>query len=69
MSHPHRVHSRRKLLDEVWGDDVYVEERTVDAHVRRLRHGLAPTHDAMIETVRGVGYRFASDSATDEAAR
>lgn len=62
MTHPHRVHSRRKLLDKVWGDDVFVEERTVDVHVRRLRHSLGPRHDALIETVRGVGYRFGSDA-------
>jgi two-component system phosphate regulon response regulator PhoB len=50
--------TRRKLLDEVWGDDVYVEERTVDVHVRRLRRALPAPHDELIETVRGSGYRW-----------
>lgn len=59
MRHPDRVLTRAQLLDGVWGDDVYIEERTVDAHVRRLRLALAPTgHDQSIETVRGEGYRF-----------
>ncbi|MBX6393597.1 MAG: phosphate regulon transcriptional regulator PhoB [Burkholderiales bacterium] len=61
MAHPERVHSRAQLLDRVWGDHVYVEERTVDVHIRRLRKALAPTgHDRLIETVRGSGYRFAA---------
>lgn len=64
MTHPQRAFSRRKLLDEVWGDHVFVEERTVDVHIRRLRHALAPTgHGALIETVRGIGYRFRSEPA------
>jgi two-component system phosphate regulon response regulator PhoB len=50
--------SRRQLLDEIWGDDVYVEERTVDVHVRRLRRALPPEHGDFIETVRGLGYRW-----------
>lgn len=50
--------TRRKLLDEVWGDDVYVEERTVDVHVRRLRRALPARHGELIETVRGLGYRW-----------
>jgi two-component system phosphate regulon response regulator PhoB len=50
--------TRRKLLDEVWGDDVYVEERTVDVHVRRLRKALPARHGELIETVRGLGYRW-----------
>jgi two-component system phosphate regulon response regulator PhoB len=59
MAHPGRVFARTRLLDEVWGDHVFVEERTVDVHIRRLRQALAPTgHDALIETVRGVGYRL-----------
>jgi len=59
MTHPGRIFSRTTLLDEIWGHDVYVEERTVDVHIRRLRQGLAPDgHDALIETVRGLGYRF-----------
>ncbi|MEY3632674.1 MAG: phosphate regulon transcriptional regulatory protein PhoB [Betaproteobacteria bacterium] len=61
MTHPERVHSRSYLLDQVWGDHVYVEERTVDVHIRRLRKALEPTgHDALIETVRGSGYRFSA---------
>lgn len=59
MTHPGRIFSRARLLDEIWGHDAYVEERTVDVHIRRLRQGLAPAgHDAPIETVRGLGYRF-----------
>jgi len=59
MTHTNRVYSRAQLLDEVWGDHVFVEERTVDVHVRRLRQVLAPTgHDRLIETVRGMGYSF-----------
>ncbi|GAA5174981.1 phosphate regulon transcriptional regulator PhoB [Niveibacterium umoris] len=62
MTHPERVHSRAQLLDQVWGDHVFVEERTVDVHIRRLRCALEPTsHDALIQTVRGAGYRFSSD--------
>ena len=61
MTHPERVHTRAQLLDQVWGDHVYVEERTVDVHIRRLRQALeASGHDALIETVRGTGYRFAA---------
>ena len=57
MTHPNRVYARAQLLDEVWGDHVFIEERTVDVHIRRLRAGLAPTgHDTLIETVRGSGY-------------
>ena len=60
MTHPERVHSRKQLLDRVWGDHVFIEERTVDVHVKRLRDALAPAGcAAMIETVRGVGYRLA----------
>lgn len=59
MTHPDRIHSRGKLLDEVWGDQVSVEERAVDIHVRRLRRALEPTgHSRLIETIRGMGYRF-----------
>jgi len=59
MTHPDRVYSRAQLLDEVWGDHVFVEERTVDVHIRRLRQELHPTgHEGLIETVRGTGYRF-----------
>jgi len=60
MTHPERVHSRSQLLDRVWGDHVFIEERTVDVHVKRLREALATVSAAsMLETVRGVGYRFA----------
>jgi two-component system phosphate regulon response regulator PhoB len=60
MTHPERVHSRAQLLDRVWGDHVFIEERTVDVHVKRLREALAPVHCAgLVETVRGAGYRFA----------
>ncbi|HJQ63862.1 MAG TPA: phosphate regulon transcriptional regulator PhoB [Burkholderiales bacterium] len=59
MTHPERVYSRAQLLDEVWGDRVFVEERTVDVHIRRLRQTFKPTgHEELLETVRGVGYRF-----------
>jgi two-component system phosphate regulon response regulator PhoB len=59
MTHPERVHSRAQLLDQVWGDHVFIEERTVDVHIRRLRKSLETSgHDALIETVRGSGYRF-----------
>jgi two-component system phosphate regulon response regulator PhoB len=59
VTHPERVWSRAQLLDEIWGDHVFVEERTVDVHIRRLRKALEPTgHDGLIETVRSAGYRF-----------
>jgi two-component system phosphate regulon response regulator PhoB len=59
MTHPERVHSRSQLLDRVWGDHVFIEERTVDVHVKRLREALTPVGCApMIETVRGAGYRL-----------
>ena len=59
MTHPERVHSRGALLDKVWGDHVFIEERTVDVHIKRLREALAPAGCAeLIETVRGAGYRF-----------
>ena len=59
MAHPERVHSRAQLLDRVWGDHVFIEERTVDVHVKRLREALTPVQCAhMIETVRGAGYRL-----------
>jgi len=61
MSHPERVYSRSQLLDRVWGSNVYVEERTVDVHIRRLRKVLEPHgYDALIQTVRGSGYRFST---------
>jgi two-component system, OmpR family, phosphate regulon response regulator PhoB len=59
LSHPERVHSRSQLLDKVWGDHVFIEERTIDVHVKRLREALAPVRCAhLIETVRGAGYRL-----------
>ncbi|AFJ02958.1 Phosphate regulon transcriptional regulatory protein PhoB (SphR) [Methylophaga frappieri] len=62
MKNPDRAYNRSQLLDFVWGDTVYIEERTVDVHIRRLRKALEPTeHDALIQTVRGVGYRFSAD--------
>jgi two-component system phosphate regulon response regulator PhoB len=64
MSHPERVYSRSLLLDRVWGANVYIEERTVDVHVRRLRKVLeASRADRYIQTVRGAGYRFSSRTA------
>jgi len=57
MKHPERVHSRQQLLDRVWGDQVFIEERTVDVHVKRLREALGPA-GALVETVRGAGYRI-----------
>jgi two-component system phosphate regulon response regulator PhoB len=57
MGHAERVHSRGQLLDRVWGDHVFIEERTVDVHVKRLREALGDAA-AMLETVRGAGYRF-----------
>jgi len=62
MTHPERVHSRAQLLDQVWGDHVFVEERTVDVHIRRLRKALEPSrHDRLIQTVRGAGYRLSTN--------
>jgi two-component system phosphate regulon response regulator PhoB len=61
MTHAERVHSRTQLLDQVWGDHVFVEERTVDVHIRRLRKALEPTElDSLVQTVRGTGYRFSA---------
>jgi two-component system phosphate regulon response regulator PhoB len=60
LARPERVHTRTQLLDQVWGDQVYIEERTVDVHIRRLRLALEPFgQDRIIETVRGAGYRLA----------
>jgi two-component system phosphate regulon response regulator PhoB len=57
LTHPGRIYSRAQLLDQVWGDHVYIEERTVDVHIRRLRKALEPSgHDSLIDTVRGAGY-------------
>jgi len=61
MSHTERVYNRTQLLDKVWGTNVYVEERTVDVHIRRLRKALEPSgHDGLLQTVRGAGYRFSA---------
>ena len=67
MSNAERVHSRTQLLDKVWGDRVFVEDRTVDVHIRRLRNALmASNHQDLIQTVRGSGYRF-SAQVTEQA--
>jgi two-component system phosphate regulon response regulator PhoB len=61
MTHAERVYTRSQLLDYVWGGSVYVEERTVDVHIRRLRKTLEPFHcDGLVQTVRGAGYRFST---------
>jgi len=63
MTHPERVHSRSQLLDQVWGSHVFVEDRTVDVHIRRLRSALEATgHEGLVQTVRGAGYRFSVDA-------
>ena len=62
MSHAERVHSRGQLLDKVWGDHVFIEERTVDVHIKRLREALG-TAGVLVETVRGAGYRFTAQPA------
>ena len=65
MTHTERVHSRERILDSVWGGNVYVEERTVDVHIRRLRSALEETgQDDAVQTVRGVGYRFTKAPTT-----
>jgi len=70
MTHPERVHSRAQLLDQVWGDHVFVEERTVDVHIRRLRSALEPSkHDGLVQTVRGSGYRFSIQQETATTGR
>ncbi len=70
MTHPGRVYSRAQLLDEIWGNNVYVEERTVDVHIRRLRQALEPTgHKGLLETVRGVGYCFRRELPAEMPAR
>jgi len=61
MTHTDRVYSRAQILDQVWGDHVFLEDRTVDVHIRRLRDAIRPSaHDDLVETVRGAGYRFRS---------
>src|SRR5690606_40414898 len=64
MEHPERVYTRAQVLDRVWGGNVYIEERTVDVHIRRLRQALTPFgYDKLIRTVRGAGYAFSPDRA------
>jgi two-component system phosphate regulon response regulator PhoB len=69
MSHPERVYSRNQMLDHVWGGNVYIEERTVDVHIRRLRKALEQdsasgmNYGDLIQTVRGAGYRFSVKAA------
>ena len=61
MTHTDRVHTRTQILDQVWGDHVFIEDRTVDVHSRRLRDALSPSgHDDLVETVRGAGYKMRS---------
>ncbi|MDH3830409.1 MAG: phosphate regulon transcriptional regulator PhoB [Gammaproteobacteria bacterium] len=61
MTHPERVYSREQLIDRVWGSSVWVEERTIDVHIRRLRKSLESSgHDRLVQTVRGAGYRFST---------
>ena len=60
MTHQERAYTRSQLLDQVWGGNVYVEERTVDVHIRRLRKALGGAHQNLIQTVRGTGYRFSA---------
>jgi two-component system, OmpR family, phosphate regulon response regulator PhoB len=63
MTHRERVYTRAQLLDQIWGDHVFVEERTVDVHIRRLRKALEATgHDPLVQTVRSAGYRFSASS-------
>lgn len=69
MNHAERVHSRSQLLDQVWGDHVFIEERTVDVHVKRLREALGTNAGQMIETVRGAGYRLTTQSALASPSR
>ena len=63
MTHQERAYTRSQLLDQVWGGNVYVEERTVDVHIRRLRKALGDRYDHLIQTVRGTGYRFSTKVA------
>src|SRR5690554_1304167 len=63
MTHQERVYTRAQLLDQVWGGNVYVEERTVDVHIRRLRKALGDRYDHLVQTVRGTGYRFSTKAA------
>lgn len=66
MAHPERVHTRERILNSVWGNNIYIDERTVDVHIRRLRKALANTgFDLLIQTVRGTGYRFSEQPHAD----
>jgi two-component system, OmpR family, phosphate regulon response regulator PhoB len=68
MAHPERVHSRHQLLDQVWGDHVFIEERTVDVHIKRLRDALSSVEcQHLLETVRGAGYRLANPAPVRQA--
>ncbi|MCM8595995.1 phosphate regulon transcriptional regulator PhoB [Accumulibacter sp.] len=69
IANPGRVYSRQQLLDHVWGDQVYVEDRTVDIHIRRLRVALGPAGEQVIETVRGAGYKLWEPSGPPQGAR
>ena len=61
MTHQERVYSREQLLNQVWGTNIYVEDRTVDVHIRRLRKAPETSgHDKMVQTIRGAGYRFST---------
>tara|TARA_R110002049_G_scaffold80881_2_gene205600 strand:+ start:3362 stop:4057 length:696 start_codon:yes stop_codon:yes gene_type:complete len=62
MTHQDRVYTRSQLLDQVWGGNVYVEDRTVDVHIRRLRKALGEKHEYLVQTVRGTGYRFSAQT-------
>lgn len=62
MANPGRVYSRQQLLDNCWGNDVYIDERTVDVHIRRLRVALGVTAESMVETVRGAGYKLVANT-------
>jgi two-component system phosphate regulon response regulator PhoB len=64
MANPGRVYSRPQLLDNVWGDHVYIEDRTVDIHIRRLRVALGPLAESLVETVRGTGYKMSAPTET-----
>jgi len=63
LAHPERVYSRTQLLDQVWGDHVFIEERTVDVHIRRLRMALGDDGENLIKTVRGAGYKLSAARA------
>ncbi|WP_300455319.1 phosphate regulon transcriptional regulator PhoB [Accumulibacter sp.] len=66
IANPGRVYSRQQLLDNVWGDQVYIEDRTVDIHIRRLRVALGPIAEQMVQTVRGAGYKLVAHRAPDQ---